>query len=40
MRRAALVLAVLACLALPATAVAQDSAAPPGADPSWLPNEE
>ena len=40
MRRAALVLAVLACLAVPATAVAQDSAAPPGADPSWLPNEE
>jgi hypothetical protein len=40
MRRAVLVSTVLACLALPAAAAAQDSMAPHGADPSWLPNEE
>lgn len=40
MRRAVLVSIVLACLALPAAAAAQDSMAPHGADPSWLPNEE
>ncbi|MEA2188151.1 MAG: hypothetical protein QOK16_3162, partial [Solirubrobacteraceae bacterium] len=30
----------VAALGLPAPAAAQDSAAPDGADPSWLPNEE
>jgi hypothetical protein len=40
MRRAVLVSIVLAYLALPAAAAAQDSMAPHGADPSWLPNEE
>jgi Tol biopolymer transport system component len=30
----------VAALALPTAAAAQDSAAPDGADPSWLPNEE
>jgi hypothetical protein len=33
-------LVVLASLVLAPPALAQDSAAPPGADPSWLPNEE
>jgi hypothetical protein len=40
MRRAVLLLTLLTCLAAPAAALAQDSDAPPGADPSWLPNEE
>ena len=40
MRRAALLITVVGCLALPAAAAAQDSMAPRGADPSWLPNEE
>jgi hypothetical protein len=39
MRLLALVLLAL-LLAVPAAARAQDSDAPPGADPSWLPNEE
>jgi|GEM_PF-1881683 len=41
--RGALALVLVACAALavaPAGALAQDSDAPPGADPSWLPNEE
>jgi hypothetical protein len=40
MRRLVLLLTLLTCLAVPAAAAAQDSDAPRGADPSWLPNEE
>ncbi|MEI2701533.1 MAG: hypothetical protein V9E83_03925 [Baekduia sp.] len=41
MRRSLVSLFVLAAVAAaPAAATAQDSLAPPGADPSWLPNEE
>ncbi len=38
MRRTALLITLLAGCALPSAAAGQDSAAPPGADPSWLPN--
>ena len=40
MRRALVLVCLLSGIAVPATAIAQDSMAPAGADPSWLPNEQ